>query len=230
MDADEPDSLAYLLGLTMEEFETVFIKAGFMSRKKTKLVFHSDKFRHFIDEHDLKIEADVCLLNLFGMRDAHVVSVGTPRNSNIDFYHARSQFKTHETQARRPRLRIDRQRHELRCRLDFLLNDDNKEVDNNKNDDEEIQQNNSSTNDNKDVDDEIREVEEKTIAAQTSALVRALLSKIIKPDLLISQECFKEDFNESTIGDVIVETAKRNIKSPRRRTQQATCCGWCSTN
>lgn len=122
MDADEPDSLASLLGLTMDEFEKVFVAAGFFSRQGNTLVYHASKFASFIDGERLKMEPDLSMLSLFGLNDAYVVSVGTPRKRNVDFINARLQFKTRETQARRPLLRIDRQRHELRCRLGKWVN------------------------------------------------------------------------------------------------------------
>jgi hypothetical protein len=126
IDANNQHGLSNLLGLSYEEYITVFTIAGFIRQKGSHLeIFRSDRFQSFINEFHLQLEIDVSNIMIDDqlIPRCYTVSVGTPRK-HLDIPVARDQFKMVENRLRlKPRVNICHEQAVLHSHLDFVLND-----------------------------------------------------------------------------------------------------------
>jgi hypothetical protein len=127
INSENQHSLSNLLGLTYEEYITVFEVAGFIRVKdpsQQQVEFRSDRFKSFIHEFKLHLEIDFSNIVLDDqlVKRCYTVSVGTPQNEHVDIPIARNQFKLIESRLRlKPRINIGHEQALLRSHLDFVL-------------------------------------------------------------------------------------------------------------
>jgi hypothetical protein len=230
IDRNNQNSLSNLLGLSYREYITVFTVAGFIRTKGSHHeIFRSDQFQSFIHEFQLQLEIDVS--NIFIddqlIQRCYTVSVGKPRK-HLDIPVARNQFKMVEARLRwKPRAIICHEQAVLRSHLDFTLNNDIGEpqqstflecstagivIPDKTNSSVAIgQQEHEGSSETHEIQELLSEkaVEECPLQHRTTEQIKALLSRVIKAEVLESSSVFlSETFDPLTFADHVLETSK----------------------